>query len=288
MKYKILWIDDQWEAMDSFKEVCELPENGMEVVPCKYAVEGMRLFEEHLEEWSGAILDAKVLYNEEAKMDTQKGLVYSIKRINELSSKRKVPYYIFTGQPDLASDTEFAEAHEGYYYEKDRDEDRLIADIKRNAEEQEDNQIINKHATVFDTWPQLRHDLLRILKADENEDWQNNSLFNDIRKIVSNIIQFLCDKGYCDAQFKETNLAECSKNISEKDYVPIYIKRNIHSLVAITNEGSHWGVANSMVAEGKAPYLLRSLIYEMLNVLYWCKDVVNKEPTHYEQVDSMS
>lgn len=79
-----------------------------------------------------------------------------------------------------------------------------------------------------------------------------------------------------------------SKDINEKKYVPINIKRNIHSLVAITNEGSHWGVANSMVAEGKAPYLLRSLIYEMLNVLYWCKDVVNKEPTQYDHVDSMS
>lgn len=49
-KYKILWIDDKWEEMDSFKDVCELPKHGMEIVPCKYSVTGMQLFEQHLEE----------------------------------------------------------------------------------------------------------------------------------------------------------------------------------------------------------------------------------------------
>ena len=66
-KYKILWIDDKWEEMDSFKDVCELPKHGMEIVPCKYSVDGMRLFEKHLEEWSGVILDAKVLMDKDSK-----------------------------------------------------------------------------------------------------------------------------------------------------------------------------------------------------------------------------
>lgn len=73
-KYKILWIDDKWEEMDSFKDVCELPKHGMEIVPCKYSVDGMRLFEKHLEEWSGVILDAKVLMDKDSKLDQLKGL----------------------------------------------------------------------------------------------------------------------------------------------------------------------------------------------------------------------
>ena len=73
-KYKILWIDDKWEEMISFKDVCELPENGFEVVTCNNAVDGMRLFERHLEEWSGVILDAKVFKSSESQVDRLDGL----------------------------------------------------------------------------------------------------------------------------------------------------------------------------------------------------------------------
>lgn len=90
-KYKILWIDDKWEELDSFKDVCELPENGFEVVTCTNAEEGMEIFEAHLEEWSGVILDAKVFKGKGDEVDRLAGLTYSLNRINELKYKRNVP-----------------------------------------------------------------------------------------------------------------------------------------------------------------------------------------------------
>ena len=174
-KYKILWIDDKWEELDSFKDVCELPENGFEVVTCTNAEEGMEIFETRLEEWSGVILDAKVFKGKGDEVDILAGLIYSLERINELKHKRYVPYYIFTGQPDTASGTAFAEQYEGKYYEKDKDEEKLIADIKKNADEMANTQIIHRHQVVFDTWPESRSELLRLLKVMETEDWNNNS-----------------------------------------------------------------------------------------------------------------
>jgi len=274
-KYKILWIDDKWEELDSFKDVCELPKHGMEIIPCKYSVDGMRIFEQHLEEWSGVILDAKVLMDKESTLDQLKGLTYSIGKIHELSHVRKVPYYIFTGQPDTASGTAFAEEHFDHYYEKDHDEDKLIEDIKRNADELENIQIVHKYQRIFDTWPESRHDLLRILKVLDNEDWQNNSVLNDIRKIMSDVMYRLYDKGFCSVHHDGSNLGQCSLALCQsymEEIIPIYIQRSIHSLVAITNPGSHRTVTDSDVASGKAPYLIRSLIYEMLNVLNWCKN----------------
>ena len=279
-KYKILWIDDKWEEMDSFKEFCELPKHGMEIVPCKYSVDGTRLFEQHLEEWSGVILDAKVLMDKDAKLDQLKGLTYSLKRIHELSHKREVPYYIFTGQPDTASGTAFAEEHYDHYYEKDHDEDRLIEDIKHNADELADIQIVHKYQVVFDAWAESRHDLLRILKVLETEDWQNNSVLNDIRKIMSDVVELLYNKGFCDIQHNGSNLGQCSKDICQpykEKVIPIYIQRSIHSLVAITNPGSHRTETDDDVRDSKAPYLLRSLIFEMLNVLYWCRNIKHLE-----------
>ena len=277
-KYKILWIDDKWEELDSFKEVCELPEHGMEIIPCKYSVDGMQLFEKNLEEWSGVILDAKVLMDKNSELDQLKGLTYSIKKIQQLSHRREVPYYIFTGQPDTASGTAFAEEHYEHYYEKDHDEDRLIEDIKRNADDLVNTQIIHKYQQIFDTWPHLNHDLLRILKVLENEDWQNNSVFNDIRKIVTDIMNLLYEKGFCGIEHNGSNLGQCSTDVGKtykEELIPIYIQRSIHSLVADTNPGSHRTQVDKDVAAGTAPYLLRSLIFDLLNVLYWCKKITN-------------
>lgn len=279
-KYKILWIDDKWKELDSFKERCESLKHGMEIIPCKYSVDGMILFEKYLEEWSGVILDAKVLYDKDAKEDKLTGLAYSVKKINELSHRRKIPYYIFTGQPDLSSSSSFAEEHEGLYYEKDKDEERLIEDIKRNADSLEETQIIHKHQTVFETWPESKHDLLRILKVLEKEDWQNNSVLNDIRKIMNDVMNRLYERGFCTVEHNGSNLAECSIMVGQsfmEVIIPIYIQRAIHTCVAVTNPGSHRTKTDKDVAKGNAPYLIRSLIYNMLDILYWCRLLPSKE-----------
>lgn len=278
-KYKVLWIDDKWEELDSFKDVCELPENGLEIETASNAEEGIRLFENKLEEWSGVVVDAK-LPKDKKSIDRLDGLTYCLDRINKLSSKREVPHYIFTGQPDTASGTAFAEQYEGRYYEKDKDEAKLIADIKRNAEKLPEIQIIHKHQDVFDNWPESQHELLRILKVIEDEDWQNNSTLNDIRKVFSDVMERLYKCGYCTIKHNGSNLAECSKMLGSahmRDFIPVFIQRSIHTCVEVTNPGSHRTDTDSFVKFGKAPYLLRSLIFDMLNVLYWCKDLPSPE-----------
>ena len=279
-KYKILWIDDKWEEMISFKEVCELPENGFEVVTSTNAVDGMKIFERHLEEWAGVILDAKVFKDSESQIDKLDGLTYSVRKIHELSHVRYVPHYIFTGQPDTASGTAFAEEHEGHYYEKDKDEDKLIADIKANADKLLDTQIRHKYQVVFDNWPESDHDLLRILKALDNEEWQNNSLLNDIRKVMSDVMYRLNDCGLCTEMHDGSNLNACSLMLGKaymETIIPVYIQRAIHTCVAVTNPGSHRTKTDSDVKDGKAPYLIRSLIYNMLDILYWCKNLPSKD-----------
>lgn len=277
-KYKILWIDDKWDELISIKELFELPVNGMEIIPCKYSVDGMDLFEKYLEQWSGVILDAKVLMDKDAKLDQLNGLRYSIEKIHELAHIREVPYYIFTGQPDLISNGMFAEAF-GRFYEKDCDEEELIIDIKKNADELINTQIVHKYQVVFDTWPEIHHDLLRILKVLEAEDWTNNSLFTDVRKVLSNVFNRCYERGVCTIKHDGSNLAECSSMMGQRymeEIVPVYVQRALHSCTEITNPGSHRTIVDTHVANGSAPYLVRSLIYELLNILYWCKRLPDK------------
>lgn len=59
-KYNILWIDDEWESMTSFKKYCSL-QYQMELHPFKTQKEGLDEYAKCPSFWDAAILDAKVL-----------------------------------------------------------------------------------------------------------------------------------------------------------------------------------------------------------------------------------
>ena len=271
-KYKLLWIDDQYELLSELMERCEVI-NGFEITKCRFAKEGMKTFESHLEEWSAVVLDAKVLMESLNEVPNLTGLRYCRDRINELKPRRYVPMFVFTGQPDLISN-ELFENMVDKYYSKGDDDDQLIEDIISAADLQEETQIIHKHQTVFDVWPESKHDLLRILKVLEKEDWQNNSVLNDIRKIMNDVMDRLNERGLCTVEHDGSNLNECSRMLCKpfmETIIPVYIQRAIHTCVAVTNPGSHRTKTDSDVKDNKAPYLIRSLIYNMLDILYWCR-----------------
>lgn len=271
-KYKILWIDDQYELLSELMERCEVM-NGFEITKCRFAKEGMITFENHLEEWSAVVLDAKVLMESLNEVPNLSGLRYCRDRINELKPRRYVPMFVFTGQPDLISNEMFENMVDKYYSKGD-DDDQLIEDIISAADQQEETQIVHRHQVVFDTWPESRHDLIRILKILENEEWQNNSVLNDVRKIMNDVMTRLYERGFCSIKHDGSNLAECSRILGQRymeEIIPVYIQRAIHSCVEITNQGSHRLKTDSDVKDNKAPYLVRSLIYNMLDILYWCR-----------------
>lgn len=287
-KYKILWIDDQYELLSELMERCEVI-NGFEITKCRFAKEGMKKFERHLEEWSAVVLDAKVLMESLNEVPNLSGLRYCRDRINELKPRRFVPMFVFTGQPDLISNEMFENMVDKYYSKGD-DDDQLIEDIITAADQQEETQIIHKHQTVFDAWPESKHDLLRILKVLEKEDWQNNSVLNDIRKIMSDVMDKLYDRGFCSVKHDGSNLGACSYVLGQRymeEIIPVHVQRCIHSLVDVTNPGSHRTSIDSDVASGKTPYLIRTLIYEMLNVLCWGKvlNVIDDPDTVKKAID---
>ena len=207
-KYKILWIDDQYELLSELMERCEVM-NGFEITKCRFAKEGMITFENHLEEWSAVVLDAKVLMESLNEVPNLSGLRYCRDRINELKPRRYVPMFVFTGQPDLISNEMFENMVDKYYSKGD-DDDQLIEDIISAADQQEETQIVHRHQVVFDTWQESRHDLIRILKILENEEWQNNSVLNDVRKIMNDVMTRLYERGFCSIKHDGSNLAECS------------------------------------------------------------------------------
>ena len=124
-KYNILWIDDEWESMTSFKKYCSL-QYQMELHPFKTQKEGLDEYAKCPSFWDAAILDAKVLDENLHEAPNVANLQKAVLRIKE--EFHDLQYFISTGQPDLLSDSMF-KAIFPVYYEKATDDEKLCQDI---------------------------------------------------------------------------------------------------------------------------------------------------------------
>lgn len=130
-KYEVIWIDDEWEKMDAFKEECEVIHQ-IYLHPFRTQKAGMDEFDKNPKIWDAIILDAKMFDESENEVPKLDGLRKAVQHINEKSLLRKVPYFISTGQPDLMDNETFEQAF-GTYYIKERDDKKLIEDLKTIA-----------------------------------------------------------------------------------------------------------------------------------------------------------
>ncbi len=272
--YHIIWIDDEWEKMTSFVKYCKF-EHNIELTPFKTQKEGLDAFAQNPSYWDAIILDAKVLDKSTTEFANIKSLY---KAVNRLQSEFKdVPYFISTGQPDLM-DTDLFDAYcqttySHRYYEKVEDDEQLCIDIISSIENKPQRKIINKYPEIFSWLPsEMYGEIIDILTVIENGDSKNSTVFNNIRKILDWIMSELNTYGILAIPFNGTNLNDCSRFLAcdeLQEYVPQYIQRQLHSCCAIANEGSHRLKIDEDVRNGTAPFLIRSTIYELLNVLMW-------------------
>ena len=273
-KYHILWIDDEWESMTSFKKNC-LFEYKMELHPFKTQKEGLDAFASNPTFWEAIILDAKVLDENDNEVPDIKSLYKAVARLQ--TEFKDVPYFISTGQPDYIS-TEMFEAYcqttySRRYYEKATDDEQLCLDIIKAIEEKSQRQIKNKYPEIFSWLPEEMYgEILELLTVVETSDNKNASVFNNVRKVLDWLMTELSEYGILAINLTGSNLNECSKFLANNDlqeYVPQYIQRQIHSCCTIANEGSHRLVSDEDVRTGNAPFLLRSTIFELLNIMMW-------------------
>ena len=81
-KYHILWIDDEWDVMTSFKKHC-LFEYQMELHPFKTQKEGLDDYAKHPDFYEAVILDAKVLDESEREVANVSSLQKAVMRMKD-------------------------------------------------------------------------------------------------------------------------------------------------------------------------------------------------------------
>jgi len=298
--YNVLWIDDRCKTESDFITNAELVD--IIITPFETSEAGMKAFEKDLFHWDGIVLDAKCWIESSDETADTDAMHKSIDKITELKYKRKVPYFIYTGQPDLQSDTQFEKSLRGQgFYVKGRDEEKLIKNIKTEADKLPETQICHRYSASLEVCTDkyignnCKNELIDILlNIHGHKEINPNAYYTQLRIILeyvfraANMIGLLHDA--CIGRNGKVNLTESSLFLAGepanllhvkclKTHFPKILADNIKNLLFVTGGASHTTIVedkdiinfqsyNSVV---NTPYLLYSLTYIICDVLIWYK-----------------
>lgn len=289
---EVLWIDD--ECMNNSGELSDLGINivnmaydkGIKITPMLTYKEGIDAIKNNPLKWCAVILD---IHN--AKATTEKpsdDFAEAKDEIVRLQAKHNQEEpYIFVLSGNKQYQTECSIIRKSRYcrraiYDKNGEDFELlfedivkiqsISKLYTVQEQYSDVLIIAKQLCGNNTWESL---LILLLEITVNGENKSPALFNEMRKILEDIMKVL--EQYRYSYFAETkeeiSLNNLSRYIGNDKNVPIYIQRAFHTLTSVTQNGSHRLEVDSDVSCSRAPYLLRSCLYELCNILIWMRNL---------------
>lgn len=277
MSYKVLLIDDKHTdaSLEAIKRMAKMA--NIELVGEKYHVQGMEILKNDLGmEYQAVILDAtgfKKSDVEEGK-ETNSGLYYSLKFLNELKSDRIIPWFVYTGAPRNIDDENFMEQISEYqsdikfgsaelcYYTKTIHEKELLIDLKTEVDKLEQTKIEYLHKQVFKIAKNINipneeiRVLISIIKSIQSNgiNLEPSLYFTQIRKYVEYVFRDAAK--YCILHEKcidkdgKINLTESSLFLAgentkylkvkcAKTHFPKIIAENLKNLIFVTGAASH-------------------------------------------------
>ena len=257
-RYEVIWIDDEWEKMDAFKEECEVIHQ-IYLHPFSTQKAGMDELDKNPKKWDAIILDARL----EKDGVGVEGLRKAITHIDQMSYKHKVPYFISTGQPDLMKDETFKQSF-GRFYIKEKDDLKLIEDIKEHASKSTRFQVKALYTDALeqlvsiDSW--CSEKILDILEAIHFPEKNIDPLlyYNPLRQTLeyifrkANKVNIIPDE-FIGKEKEDVNLNQCVQFLSERNadwigirfggvkdsVVPAHIKDMMFQVLNLGNINSH-------------------------------------------------
>lgn len=309
MKYDILWIDDEHEKLGNIHMTAQ--DHGVKLCPFKSFEGGIGELEKNYPYYDGVLLDAKFFQSEDDEAGSEDLNALNRARERVLQLPKKFELFILTGQAQLFEDETFNTLFPKYYRKGiDKDIDRLFKDLKSAAKNQEDTQIRHRYQRVFDVCTEkyigeyASKDLLSILKEVDKMNIDNH--FNTIRKIIEDIFIAFNKYNLLPKEFITPSVAlnESSKFLSGKfiekgfqhnegTHLPDQINDNLKSILSITQAGSHRSKIDEHIKILGTPYLLKSVLYQLVDIIIWFKIYVDSKPktenwTKVENNDAVS
>jgi hypothetical protein len=309
--YNILWIDDEHESLASTKGRAK--RNGIILIPFKSLNSGMSELERNYPFYDGVLLDAKFFENEDDVKGSED--TYNVHRAKErlLQLNKKFEVFILTGQAEAYGDKTFKKAFTKVYKKGSDDEtDRLFADIKLAAATQEDTQIRHSYKRVFDVCTEryigeyAGQDIMNLLKINNESEIDKN--LSTIRDIIQDLFSAFHKFNLLPAEFVIPTIAlnESSKFLRGKNsngdyfelkgyrhldstHLPNQIATHIRNILSITQPGSHRSEIDEHIRLVRTHYLMKSLLFQLLDVIVWFKLYVDSNPKteNWERIEPM-
>lgn len=269
--YNVIWIDDRYDEIDL---VGNAEQDDIYITPYKFGKDGISALQSNLDYWDGVIIDVKCLWASDDEVDRADNFHKIKEELLVLKGKRPIPFFVYSGQPDVLSDESFKASLAGRkLYKKNLDEEVLLQDIITEANKLPEVQIRHKYLDKIGDLPDdIRAELANILSYVENGITDKPDVFNKMRAILDWLMVQLNEYGLLAVKHNGSNLNACGVYLGKnelKDYVPIYIQRSMRSCVEICNNGSHRIEIFNTVQSNQAPFLIRSTVFELLNLLKW-------------------
>ena len=273
-QYHIIWIDDKCNEDPFF--VLSAKKNGIIIHAYEFVKDGLDELENNYIRYDGIILDVKCLYESKNEVDQSKGFYIARKFLLQLTNKtgNEIPCFVYSGQPDYTSNAEFENYLNGEkLYIKGKDNKQLLADIKSTADKRLSTQIRHKYLDEIGELPDnIVSEMTDILTYVENGVTNKPDVFNKMRAVLDWLMVQLNEYGLLAVKHNGANLNACSVYLGKKElstYVPVHIQRSMHSCVEICNNGSHRIEIFNIVQADQAPFLIRSTVFDLLNLLKW-------------------
>lgn len=297
-KIKVLWMNNGEESYKAFITKSSL--NNFNIATCSTSTECTKKIKR--ENWDAILLDAKPKRTEwevpqsnnlcEVYLDIMKACNHSIP--------------VFIVAIDFLTDKlhrEIARKISGdRFYELQTSFSQLYEDIKTEVENNENYVLRKKYGKIYDFYMSINDSeelLMKLLRGlEDGKLYKDPCIPGVVRLILDDIMIYLNNENILPIKFTGSNLGECSiwlgdKKGDAKDIVPIHVQRCFHSCVEIANNGDHKipketdddykkRVSNPLyvqrqISDCKAPYLNKALIYDLLNILYWCATFTETE-----------
>lgn len=286
MRYKILWIDDEYKKQEDFIGAAE--QEDLDVIPFESHEEGIGELEAN-PGYHAVILDAKVKHKKSDTVSNLNGLRASRDFLIEYNKSSYLPYFIFTGQPDYTTNEMFQQSF-GKYFIKGNDNEALFKAVLQSQTDRPEIQARKDFAESFKAFDKgilgkkEKKIFLEIIDSFEEKDYRKKNI-NTQRDFLEAIFISLNNPIPCipPRLFKngKPNQEWCTKFMENRvvdnhkinKNVPGDVKAAFRKLKESTNQYSHLNDE----AEVKYPFLAN--FYLIHEILCWLPEFVDE---HYE------
>lgn len=303
--YNVIWFDDECNMLPLIKENASL--NNIILKGFENAEDGIKELENNILQYDAAVVDGIFFRKRGQTGDAknQSALSDVAMALERLVNKKKLPWFILSGQASFTKEKNpFANAFkDNKVYDKlnDQDLNDLWNNIKEEANQQQETQIRHKYQRVFDMCndkylgENVNPYLLQAIKLEQSDEIKDIvKSFNGLRDIVEilfkklNELQIIPDEVFKNQGWiNKSSLFLSGKHESfkwlENPIHPLIVFQ-LHNVLQLVQDASH-EIPEKLTLKVKqhiemnnTTYLYKSSLFQLLDVLVWFKDYIDKNP----------